>query len=1211
MTIPKSLCQGRYVVRSTLGQSEHSTVYECYDPKQEQRVAVKVLAVSGAQPDIAREMFRREVGALEGFEHPHLVQMHRYEEESEQGRLSIVLDLVEGGQTLESLINTLPPPPVTTSLRWKCQQLLGLLEVLDRAHQRGIIHRDVKLSNVLFDPLEQVLKLSDFGIARILENYGHAARAATLRSFYSRPYAAPEQVLGQDTSFPADLHAFGVVAASLFAWRIPPLDFTAEHLSDFLPAPSAPGLSPELHGKLLAHLRLLLQSPPASRPRVPEVQLLLGQVVDASIDRLPLRIRVTTAARRKAAEAGFVTFTAFLEDLNQGLRVLYEPEKEGATFSLLCVGRRGQARLKLDSAISTKLVVIDVFVPHGAAHSRKREEAEPAPFLLVEGDGSGQALIDVAWNAHQKSERSRTEKQERESRLALAKFILEKQRERLSTLRVRFRLPDEESEGEKAPAPQRERLVKVSTEHLHLKVLEVGSGPDPLGQEQASEGEQPLPPDWHDILDWNVSTFAFKDEDFGTMHGYDPETRMLTLRLKKAVRLPREGEITCSDVAQRTALDRQERAITTFLDEAGVNPRLGRLLLHPDQNTLDEREPVELIQQLEPADRIADIISRALSARDFFFVQGPPGTGKTALISEVMAQLLSRKPGSRILLSSQANEAVSNAVDALRRVAEAQDASWRIVRDVRSGAIEARAGEGFDQAFAEWARTTRERSAEAESRWLNDASSTPLGGCANPDRGKDTSGDQAAVETDAAVVLRLHHRNPRLDEADCRALHIWTWGAWTPERDVPCSGQDAFGAVFDLPRGWFEPGATMGFRFKQGAGVSGPWHEMDRSWTEGACGWECWIRADDAQCHRSACEAGWSGPEDEAQVQGSATGRQGGAPDEAARTAVSEALANWRDKLPYLPDVKTDYAESVQVWGVTLLRAPALWRRLRDVRFDYVIIDEAARATPAELLVALIIGKRFILVGDHKQLPPFLDSETIDDLREAQLDLDAARKPWVEELFEAALVANRETLRRQFRMHHSIGTLVGTLFYPEIGIENGVPDEARSLSLKRFGGSERVFWLDVREGRERQTRGRTSRWNHEEAVAIERLLVQMDEELQRSGDQYSVGIIAAYADQREKLRERIRPGGSRWRRLSLRIDTVDAFQGKQDDIIIYSMVRANTAETNFISDPRRLNVAFSRAKRLLVIVGHRDTATQSPRLAEALRLIPEANILEA
>jgi superfamily I DNA and/or RNA helicase len=78
----------------------------------------------------------------------------------------------------------------------------------------------------------------------------------------------------------------------------------------------------------------------------------------------------------------------------------------------------------------------------------------------------------------------------------------------------------------------------------------------------------------------------------------------------------------------------------------------------------------------------------------------------------------------------------------------------------------------------------------------------------------------------------------------------------------------------------------------------------------------------------------------------------------------------------------------------------------------------------------------------------------------------------------------------------------------------------------------------------------------------------------------------------------------------MRVDTVHAFQGKEDDIIIYSLVRADTSELRFVSDRRMLNVSFSRAKRLLIIVGHQDTALNSSQLSKAIEMLPKKNTVK-
>jgi hypothetical protein len=1056
MQEPRTLCEGKYKVKQVLGQSPYSKVYECYDAERDERVAIKVLSLADAHPEIAREMYRREVGALDGVTHPHIVQMFRYEPEEAAGRMNIVLELVPGGQTLAQLIGGQATLPAASSLHWRLAQLLGLLQAIEHAHGRKIIHRDIKPSNVLLDREQQVLKLADFGIARILENYGRPNTGATLREFYSRPFAAPEQVMGQDTSFPADLHAFGVLVASMLAWRVPEPGFTSEEVAAFLATfverEGGEG-RPALTQKVPDLVRRLLLTNPRERPRAAEVEVVLREALAETMDRQPIPVAVTHRVRAKAQEFG-ASPTEVLRDLSGGLRVGYEKDREADRFCIKAYGTRFQGRLalELEAGGVHSVVLVDVLKPMPAELAQWRERAWAAPFTLVEGRGSANPLVTFVWDEQQKVEAAKNQREGREAQVDLARFILESQRARLPLMRVTYQLeasgdelpaqsPVFEAAGHRsASAPTQTPMQVVDGELLKVKVHSVREG------RTADIGDAPMhtdsiPADWEDGLS-SETAFSFKNKHFAYFHAYDLERKLLTLRLIRRMTLPVEGELQSEDIATKTALDRQDAALSTFIDEAAVNPRLARLLMTPEENTLDEVTPITLSQPLEPADAMADLVARALAARDFFLVQGPPGTGKTTFITEVVTQILARTPEARILLASQANEAVNNAMDRLKEVDAEGCREWRLVRDQR--ATDERP-DGFEYEFRVWAEKTRASCAEAAT---------------------------------------------------------------------------------DQP------------------------------------------------------------------------------------TKVAAALQVWRDKLPYIPDAKFAYAAAVQVWGMTLLRTPALAKYLPEVRFDHVIIDEAARATPAELMVALVTGKRFLLVGDHRQLPPFLDTETVEDLKQADIDPDLARHSLFEQMFDKVPERNRHTLKRQYRMHKSIGDFVGALYYPDIGLETGVADSARTFPIPRFGAGHRVFWLDVAEGQHQKQHDGTSLYNQEEVVAIERALQGLEQPLRLAGERFTVGIIAAYAEQARRLRQRIQPQSKkRWQALTIRIHTVDAFQGKQDDVIFYSNVKAHTAELRFVSDPRRLNVAFSRAKRLLVIVGHRETAEHSPQLARVLEHIPPSNIL--
>ncbi len=1061
MAEPETLRLGRYRIVSVLGRSHYATVYEAHDTKGGDRVAVKVLSLAGTHRNVAEAMFRKEVGALAGFSHPAVVRLIDHFSEPEADRLGIVLELIPGGRTLEQLIaDVRAAREPRRTLRWRLEQLAALLDGLDSAHRRNVIHRDVKPANVLVDRDQDVLRLADFGIARLLENYGRGDSGMTLREFYTRPFAAPEQVLHGDAGFSADLHAFGLVAASLLAWQVPPPDFKREDFSALLAPLRGEIRDPAAFQEVENCLGALLANESALRPRAHEVGRLLHGLLERTAERATVPIRFTTAARDGARKNGCVTDAAILADMNDGLRARYESSQNRRTgedsFTIRCYGRGLWAQLVPDDVNPEQLVVVAVGRNPPNIHAHQRERALAVPFNIGTGGGSAAPLVDILFAEYQADLRREEEKRRKGSLLEVARFILARQRERLLSLRVRYRAVDDRRErrsefAEKLaaavgrdPAPHSEdEQFDPRGDYLRVQVLEV------LPADEDVEPPDDLAETWTDSLD-NRSPFLLDGQRFATFHGYDPETKILSLRIQQRRKLRREGELECKDVAMEAALKRQESALDHFFEDDCVNPNLGRLLLYPEENHLAEVLPRALIQNLQPKATIQSLVERALAAEDFFFVQGPPGTGKTTVIAEVMAQLLTQHPEARILLTSQANEAVNNALEALRGLALRCGAEWRMLRDVRAERSERDSEIGFEAGFRDWVIRTRERSA------------------------------RALVEQEASLPADKHD-------------------------------------------------------------------------------------------------------------------------------AIRDALRSWNDRLDRVEDVRQDYAESVQVFGVTCLRVPTLWRMLREVKFDWVIVDEAAKATPAEVLVSLVVGRRFVLVGDHLQLPPFLDTQTERDITAANLDLERARRSLFEDIFEKVAPTNRETLRRQFRMHRSIGGFVGDLFYGELGgLETGVPDAERTLELARFDRPHRVFWIDV-AGRE--TPDGTSYWNQHEVDAVLRLLKSFEEELRTRGARYTVGVIAAYAAQVERLRRAIMPSTKAWSALQVRIDTVDAFQGKQDDIIVYSLVRVGEGEKRFLSDRRRLNVAFSRAKRLLAIVGHRESAEQSPRLAQAIKLIPAENVL--
>lgn len=261
---------------------------------------------------------------------------------------------------------------------------------------------------------------------------------------------------------------------------------------------------------------------------------------------------------------------------------------------------------------------------------------------------------------------------------------------------------------------------------------------------------------------------------------------------------------------------------------------------------------------------------------------------------------------------------------------------------------------------------------------------------------------------------------------------------------------------------------------------------------------------------------------------------------------------------------------------------------VNNMVFDWVIVDEAGRATPPELLVPVIRGRKIILVGDHKQLPPVVKSklnrETLEKMDIRPSDLV---KSLFEDLIDKVPDQAKVILTTQFRMHPAIAKLIAEVFYPNTNISTNNKPEERKHNLPWWPRT--IGWFDTisLSNCQEQEVGLSKR-NHAEAQVTLKILQDIEECYNRSLNKITVGVISGYAAQKALLTNLIAPSNmDRWKNIKIVIDNVDAFQGSETDIAIYNIVRCNKENLiGFLYDSRRLNVALSRGRNALIIVGN-------------------------
>jgi serine/threonine-protein kinase len=258
---------GRYELRAVLGRGGMATVYRAYQPALEREVAVKVIASALRQDAAFAERFRREARLIARLQHPNILTIYDFGEDGEL--LYIVTELIEGGTLQDRLAE-----------RRSAAELLGLIAqvgaALDYAHSRGIVHRDVKPSNVFVRDDRAIL--GDMGIAKVIRSAAPEKLTRTDASIGTPEYMAPEQLLGQVIDGRADGYALAVMTYRLLAGRLP---FQSEDADD---TPIAVALR---------KVNTIAPSPRSFNPHLPAA---LDQVFTTALSRNPDDRYPTSAA---------------------------------------------------------------------------------------------------------------------------------------------------------------------------------------------------------------------------------------------------------------------------------------------------------------------------------------------------------------------------------------------------------------------------------------------------------------------------------------------------------------------------------------------------------------------------------------------------------------------------------------------------------------------------------------------------------------------------------------------------------------------------------------------------------------------------------------------------------------------------------------------------------------------------------------------------
>ena len=559
---------------------------------------------------------------------------------------------------------------------------------------------------------------------------------------------------------------------------------------------------------------------------------------------------------------------------------------------------------------------------------------------------------------------------------------------------------------------------------------------------------------------------------------------------------------------------------------------------NPQSDTFLELEYHLLNKRINETQKQA--IIKTLLAKDLAIIQGPPGTGKSTAIAEIIWQHIRKNPKERILLTSETNLAVDNAIDRI------VNSNHNLIKPIRFGEEEKLEIEG------------RQFSPSVMKRWVEDGTIEI-----------DSEEEDGESLNQKLILLNwidnIKERAVRTNDLESATLNLWLETLTNPTKDIRQLFYDNYVKNCNVI------GATCSSIGERNS------------------------KNNPTSFFKSYCE-----------IFGKIDSQ------------INKNGSNF-----------VDYKGKLE--------------------FTTIIQDESSKATPAELSLPLTYGKKNIIIGDHRQLPPMLDK------KEFQLSLDflidrtenkeekkkiQKLKSFVLKHFDEMEISHFERLFQkidsslkgvfnlQYRMHPDINDVIKQFYIQDGGlncglitpIDLGVNEPDMHNASSRYHGIEidgliskdnHVIWIDTDTP---EILDGTSRINYGEIDAIRDVLMKL--RLSKSFNQYQsfwnniedqqIGLISFYGKQIKLLQNLSKD----FKDIPIRVSTVDRFQGMERNIIIVSMVRSNRIATDknqkadfnlygkmgfpevndlgFAQSPNRLNVALSRAKRLLIIVGNSE-----------------------
>lgn len=602
--------------------------------------------------------------------------------------------------------------------------------------------------------------------------------------------------------------------------------------------------------------------------------------------------------------------------------------------------------------------------------------------------------------------------------------------------------------------------------------------------------------------------------------------------------IPEEGTVETDTAKTDGSLTKQKAAVDAVRYGRSVNPELGGYIVSPDQVPVPEQVDVEFINPDIDDDK-KDAVIAALSGPPLLLVEGPPGTGKTTFITELVLQTLRANPNTRVLLTSQTHVALDNSLE-------------RIVGQSGTSVNAVRIGQEDDERIA---ASTRKLMLDAKLPEMR--KQALAAGRAFTDRWALEHGLKVRDVRRAMALERHAYLKTRLEEVEVGMKAL----------EPQLSDAKALSA---------EERAAVEEQFE---GLSQERDGLERVLKESMKDLVSHVDSKEELKEFAECSA-----ED---LRGWAEAYAARTPEGGQLKQLLQTHAEWETAFGRGKEFQAAVIAASQVVAGTCLGVMSIPGR-NDISYDLCIVDEASIATPTEVLVPMSRARRTVVVGDSKQLSPFQDPDlkALDLLEKWGLKPEDQKATLFNHLSAHLPPALKKTLTTQHRMVPAIGDLISECFY---GRELRSIERAPAAHLAGVIPKP-VTWYSTARKNNRASRPQgTSFYNDVEVELVMNLLSRIDFYIQggRNKDKrVSVAVLTGYDPQRQRLQTAVQTKCNQWKSFSeIFVNVIDAFQGREADVLVFSVTRSEVRGLGFLKEMERINVALSRGKELLAIIG--------------------------